>query len=162
AFLHAHKDELKADLALVCDTTQWDAKTPAITTSLRGMVYDEIIVTTASRDLHSGMYGGAALNPIRVLTDLLGKLRDADGRVTVPGFYEGVPELPAEVAAQWASLPFSEAEFLGEVGLATPAGEKGRSVLQQIWARPTCDINGIVGGYTGVGAKTVIPSKASA
>lgn len=161
-FLAAHRAELACDLALVCDTGQWDAATPAITTSLRGMVYEEVVVTTANRDLHSGMYGGAALNPIRVLAKLISLLHDETGRVAVPGFYEGVHELPEDIAAQWAALPFSEEAFLGEVGLATPAGERGRGVLQQIWARPTCDVNGIVGGYTGIGAKTVIPSRASA
>jgi acetylornithine deacetylase/succinyl-diaminopimelate desuccinylase-like protein len=161
-FLDANREELRADLALVCDTGQWDPETPAITTALRGMLLEEIVVTTANRDLHSGMYGGAALNPIRVLTRLVASLHDDDGRVTVPGFYDGVPELAPAIAAQWRALPFDEAAFLGEVGLAHTAGEPGRSVLELIWARPTCDVNGIVGGYTGTGSKTVIPSRASA
>jgi acetylornithine deacetylase/succinyl-diaminopimelate desuccinylase-like protein len=108
------------------------------------------------------MYGGAALNPIRVLARIIASLHDEEGRVTVPGFYEGVPELDPAVAAQWKALPFDEAAFLGDVGLAGTAGETGRSVLELVWARPTCDVNGIVGGYTGVGTKTVIPSRASA
>ncbi len=161
-FLEANRDELKADVALVCDTTMWDRETPGITTMLRGMVYEEVIVTAASRDLHSGMYGGAAQNPINILCRIVADLHDETGAVTVPGFYDGVPELPAETKAQWDALGFSSESFLGEIGLKYPAGEKGRSALEQIWARPTCDANGIIGGYTGAGSKTVIASKASA
>lgn len=161
-FLDAHKDKLKADVAMVCDTTQWSADRPAITTTLRGLVLEEVIITAANRDLHSGMYGGPALNAVRALTRLIGQLHDDNGHVTVPGFYDGVKELAPHVAAQWAALDFDPAAFLGEVGLATPAGETGRSALEQLWARPACDINGIVGGYTGEGSKTVIPCQASA
>ena len=130
--------------------------------SLRGLVGEEVVVTCADRDLHSGMYGGAARNPLHVLADILAGLHDADGRVTLPGFYDGVAELPADVKAQWDGLGFDADEFLGEVGLSVPAGETGRSVLEQIWSRPTCEVNGIIGGYAGAGFKTVIPSKASA
>ncbi len=161
-FLAANKDELKADFALVCDTNMWDAKTPAITAMLRGLVFEEVIVHAAKRDLHSGLFGGPAANPIRVLSRVLGKLHDDDGHVTLPGFYDGVAELPDDIAAQWNALPFDGKAYLGDVGLSLPAGEKGRSVLQQIWARPTCEINGIIGGYTGEGAKTVLPAQASA
>lgn len=161
-FLDSHKDELKTDFALVCDTGMWDAKTPAINTMLRGLLLEEIVVTAANRDLHSGMYGGAARNPIRVLARIIADLHDADGRIQVPGFYDGVEELPADVKAQWDGLGFDEKAFLGDVGLSVPAGETGRSVLEQIWSRPTCDVNGIIGGYTGEGTKTVIASKASA
>jgi acetylornithine deacetylase/succinyl-diaminopimelate desuccinylase-like protein len=161
-FFDANKEELKADLALVCDTNQWNADTPAITTRLRGLVGEEITVTTASRDLHSGMYGGPALNPIKVLSGLIASLHDADGRVLVPGFYEGVSELPEATAQQWRGLGFDEKSFLGEAGLQGEAGEKGRSVLEKIWARPTCEVNGIWGGYTGEGFKTVIPAEAHA
>lgn len=162
-FFDLNKAELKADLALVCDTGQWDPDTPAITTRLRGLVGEEVTIATAGRDLHSGMYGGPALNPIRVLTSILAELHDAEGHVTVPGFYDGVADLPADIAAQWEGLGFDETAFLNEAGL-TPgaAGEAGRSVLEQIWARPTCEINGIYGGYIGVGFKTVIPAQASA
>jgi acetylornithine deacetylase/succinyl-diaminopimelate desuccinylase-like protein len=161
-FLDANKAELSLDVALVCDTDMWDRETPAITTMLRGLVGEEIIITAASRDLHSGMFGNAARNPIHLLTAILAGLRDADGRVTVPGFYDGVKELAPAVKAQWDRLPFDQEKFLADVGLSIPAGEKGRSVLEQVWARPTCEVNGIVGGYTGEGFKTVIPSKASA
>lgn len=161
-FMQNNKDLLKSDLALVCDTGMWNAETPAISTMLRGMVGEEITITGPSRDLHSGMYGGPAINPIRVLTKILGELHDDDGRVQLPGFYDGVTELPEKVAIQWQSLDFSEADFLSDVGLSVPAGEKGYSVLEQIWSRPTCEINGISGGYTGEGFKTVLPSIAIA
>lgn len=161
-FMEQNLAELKADLALVCDTTMWGRGHPAITTSLRGLVGEEIVLTAASRDLHSGQYGGAARNPVHVLAEVLAALRDKDGRVTLPGFYDGVSELPADVRRQWDNLDFDAKEFLGDIGLSIPAGEKGRSVLEQIWARPTCEVNGIIGGYTGAGFKTVIASKASA
>ncbi|WP_262270158.1 dipeptidase [Microvirga yunnanensis] len=161
-FLEAHREELSADVALVCDTDMWDNDTPAVTTMLRGLVGEEVEITCASRDLHSGMFGSAARNPIHVLAEILATLRDGEGRITLPGFYDGVQELPAAVKEQWSRLPFDEAGFLGQVGLSVPAGEQGRSILEQIWARPTCEVNGIVGGYTGEGFKTVIPSTASA
>ena len=161
-FLEAHKDELKADLALVCDTGMWDHETPAISTALRGLVGEEITVKAASCDLHSGEYGSAAANPIRILSKILAGLHDETGRVTLPGFYDGVPETPEEIKQMWAGLGLDEAEFLGDVGLSIPAGEQGYTVLEQLWARPTCEFNGIEGGYTGEGFKTVIPSIASA
>ncbi|MEJ8571360.1 M20/M25/M40 family metallo-hydrolase [Microbaculum marinum] len=161
-FLDSHKDELTTDFALVCDTGMWDAKTPAITTMLRGLLFEEFVVTAANRDLHSGMYGGAARNPISVVARIVAALHDDNGRIQVPHFYDGVEEIPADIKAQWDGLGFSAETFLGEVGLAQPAGETGRSVLEQIWSRPTCDVNGIIGGYTGEGSKTVIASKASA
>ncbi len=161
-FLEANAEELRTDVALVCDTNMWDANTPAITIMLRGLVGEEVVVTAADRDLHSGLFGGAARNPIHVLAAVLADLHDADGRVTVPGFYDGVGELPSEVKARWNQLGFSAEAFLGAVGLSLPAGEKGRSALEQVWARPTCEVNGIIGGYTGAGFKTVIASKASA
>ncbi len=161
-FVEAAKAELAADVALVCDTGMWDPKTPAITTALRGLVYDEVKIKAADRDLHSGMFGGAAQNPIRVLTKVLGVIHDDNGKVTIPGFYDGIRELPADVMAQWAALDITPASFLGPVGLSVPAGEKDRSLIEQLSSRPTCDINGIWGGYTGEGSKTVIPSEASA
>jgi len=161
-FLEANKAELTCDAAFVCDTSMWDAKTPAITTRLRGMVKDEITITGPRIDLHSGAYGGPAANPIRILSKLLSKLHDKNGKVTIPGFYEGVGEVPKEIKQQWQKLKFSDRKFLKEVGLSVPAGEKGKGVLEQIWARPTAEVNGIWGGYTGAGTKTVIPSQAHA
>lgn len=161
-FMKEHREELKADLALVCDTGMWDSETPTISTMLRGMVGEEITITGPSLDLHSGMYGGPAMNPIRVLTRILADLHDDQGRITLPGFYDGVPDIPDEVRQQWASLNHNDTEFLNSVGLSDAAGEPGYSVLEQIWARPTCDVNGISGGYTGEGFKTVLPSKAMA
>jgi acetylornithine deacetylase/succinyl-diaminopimelate desuccinylase-like protein len=161
-FLEANADELRADVALVCDTGMWDRQRAAITIMLRGLVGEEVTVTAANRDLHSGLFGGAGRNPIHILVDILARLHDGNGRVTLPGFYDGVGELPDEVKAIWDSLGFDADKFLGSVGLSSPAGEKGRTVLEQIWARPTCEVNGVIGGYTGEGFKTVIPAKASA
>ncbi|WP_413852414.1 M20/M25/M40 family metallo-hydrolase [Albidovulum sp.] len=160
-FMEAHREELKADLALICDTGLFDSQ-PAITTMLRGLLGEEITITGPDKDLHSGMYGGAAMNPIRVLTRILASLHDEAGRITVPGFYEGVAELPDAVRAQWQALGFDHARFLGEVGLSVPAGEHDRTPLEMLWSRPTCEINGIWGGYTGAGFKTVLPSEAHA
>ncbi len=161
-FLKENADEFRTDIALICDTGLFDRDTPAITTMLRGLLGEEITITGPDKDLHSGMYGGPAMNPIRVLAGIVASLHDDQGRVTVPGFYEGVPELTPELRAQWDGLGFDAAGFLGDVDLSVPAGEKGRSVLEMIWARPTCEVNGIWGGYTGDGFKTVLPSKASA
>ena len=161
-FLDANRAELTADVALICDTNMWDRETPAISTGLRGLVGEEVTIKAASMDLHSGYFGGAAANPIRVLAKILADLHDADGRVTLPGFYDGVPDLPEDVRRVWNELPFSEEAFLGSVGLSVPAGEKGRSVLEQTWSRPTAEVNGIEGGYTGKGFKTVIAAEAHA
>lgn len=161
-FLEANKNELKADVALVCDTDMWNDTTPAITTMLRGLMLEEVVIKAADRDLHSGLFGGAAINPIRVLGRIIASIHDDSGRITIPGFYDGAGELDPEIKAQWQSLDFSEAKFLGEIGLSKPAGEQGRHVLEQLWSRPACDVNGIIGGYTGTGSKTVIPAQASA
>jgi acetylornithine deacetylase/succinyl-diaminopimelate desuccinylase-like protein len=161
-FLEAHRDELRAEFALVCDTGMWDRETPAICTGLRGLMGEEVTIRAADRDLHSGEFGGAAANPIRVLASILAALHDAEGRVTIPGFYDGVEETPPEILKEWESLGETPESFLGEVGLSVPAGEKGRSILELVWARPTCEFNGISGGYTGRGFKTVIPSEATA
>jgi acetylornithine deacetylase/succinyl-diaminopimelate desuccinylase-like protein len=161
-FVRANAEEFRLDMALVCDTGMWNAQTPAVTTSLRGLVYEEIRLRGADRDLHSGLFGGAALNPIRVLTKILAAMHDDQGHITIPGFYAGVSELPADIKANLANLKLTPEEFLGQVGLKVPAGEKNRMLIEQISTRPTAEINGIVGGYIGEGAKTVIPAEASA
>jgi len=162
-FLTEHREKLAAaDVAVVSDTGMWDIDTPAITTRLRGLVYVEVRLQAASRDLHSGLFGGSALNPINALTRILGELHDADGRVTLPGFYDDVDEVSAAQAAQWERLGFDEGAFLAEIGLSAPSGEAGVPALHRLWARPTADINGIWGGYQGAGAKTVIAAAAGA
>jgi acetylornithine deacetylase/succinyl-diaminopimelate desuccinylase-like protein len=161
-FLEQNRDELKADFAVVCDTGMWDPNTPAITMGLRGLVYDEVKIKAANRDLHSGIFGGGAQNPIRVLTRILGGIFDENGRITIPGFYDGVKDLPPEILAPWSKLKLTPDSFLKPIGLSLPAGEEGRLLIEQISSRPTCDVNGIIGGYTGEGAKTVIPAEASA
>jgi acetylornithine deacetylase/succinyl-diaminopimelate desuccinylase-like protein len=161
-FLEANAAELKADYALVCDTNMWDRDTPAISAGLRGLVGEEIVITTADRDLHSGYFGGAAANPIHILSQILAGLHDKTGRVTLDGFYEGVEETPTQIKAAWDTLGMTTEKFLGEIGLSIPSGEKGRSVMELTWARPTAEVNGIWGGYTGEGFKTVIAAQASA
>jgi len=161
-FLKANRQELIWDFALVCDTGQWDASTPAITTMLRGLCSSEVVITGPSRDLHSGMYGGPAQNPIRVLTSILGTLHDEHGAVQIPGFYDDVRRPGSEQLDQWKALNFDAPGFLRRVGLENLAGEAGHNALEQLWSRPTAEINGIIGGYTGPGTKTVIPSRASA
>ncbi|MBV9632756.1 MAG: M20/M25/M40 family metallo-hydrolase [Xanthobacteraceae bacterium] len=161
-FVKDNAAELRQDLALVCDTSMWDPATPLITTSLRGLVYEEVRLTCADRDLHSGIFGGAAQNPLRVLSKILAGLHDDNGRVTLPGFYDGIRELPADIKQDLAGLNLTAEDFLAPVGLKAPAGEKDRMLIEQIATRPTAEINGIIGGYTGEGAKTVIPSHAMA
>jgi len=161
-FLEKAVDELNADVCIVCDTGMWDVDTPAITYQLRGLVYIEVTLHGPSCDLHSGMYGGAVLNPINALTTILGQLHDGDGRIQIPGMYDDIIEPGPEELEQWASLHFDDAAFLADVGLSHPTGEAGRTTLERVWSRPTCDINGIIGGYTGEGAKTVIAESATA
>src|SRR5688572_28955093 len=161
-FVKRNADEFKLDLALICDTSMWDPATPMVTTSLRGLVYEEVKLTCADRDLHSGLFGGAAQNPLRVLSKILAALHDDNGRVTLPGFYDGVKELPADIKADLKGLNLTVEDFLAPVGLKVPAGETDRMLIEQIATRPTAEINGIVGGYTGEGAKTVLPAQAMA
>lgn len=161
-FLRENAAELRADLALICDTGLFEDAVPAITTMLRGLCKAEFTVRAASRDLHSGMYGGLARNPIHVLTRLLAGLHDAEGHVQVPGFYDDVAELPDALRQQWQALAFDHGKYLGDVGLSLPAGEVERTPLEMIWSRPTAEVNGIWGGYTGAGFKTVLPGEAHA
>ncbi|WP_294224748.1 M20/M25/M40 family metallo-hydrolase [uncultured Shimia sp.] len=161
-FLKENAEELSCDIALICDTGLFESAVPAITTMLRGLLAEDFTITGPSRDLHSGMYGGIAMNPIRVLSNILADLHDDTGAVTLDGFYDDVPELPDDIRAQWQGLNFDHGTYLGDVGLQSPAGEQDRTPLEQIWSRPTCDVNGIWGGYTGDGFKTVLPSQASA
>ncbi len=161
-FLQAHAEELRCDVALICDTGLAADGVPAITTMLRGLVGEEVVITAADRDLHSGIFGNAARNPIHVLADLIAGLRDAEGRVTLPGFYDGVRDLPESVRAAWRALGLEDALVLGTVGLSVPAGEAGYSALEQTWSRPSCEVNGISGGYQDAGFKTVLPARASA
>jgi acetylornithine deacetylase/succinyl-diaminopimelate desuccinylase-like protein len=161
-FVRENAAEFKLDLALVCDTSMWDPSTPMVTTSLRGLVYEEVRLTCADRDLHSGLFGGAAQNPLRLLARILGAMHDDNGRVTIPGFYKGVKDLPPDIRADLKRLKLTAKDYLGGVGLKVPAGEKDRMLIEQIATRPTAEINGMIGGYTGEGAKTVIPGKATA
>ncbi|MEP4248988.1 M20/M25/M40 family metallo-hydrolase [Tateyamaria sp.] len=161
-FMKDNADELKSDLALICDTGMFESRVPSIVTMLRGLLGEEITITAASKDLHSGMFGGVAMNPIRVLSRILADLHDDQGHITVPNFYDGVPELSDEIRQQWQGLAFDHAQFLGDVGLSVPAGEVDRTPIEMIWSRPTAEINGIWGGYTGAGFKTVLPSEAHA
>lgn len=161
-FMQENAEELKTDIALICDTGLFESRTPAIVTMLRGLLGEELTVTAPTLDLHSGMYGGIAMNPIRALSKVIASLHDETGRITIPGFYDGVPELSDALESQWQGLAFDHQKFLEDVGLSIPAGEQDRTPLEMIWSRPTCEVNGIWGGYTGEGFKTVLPSKAHA
>ena len=162
-FVASKPPELDADFALVSDTELFAPGLPTLCVGLRGMIYTELEVRGAISDLHSGMYGGAAPNPFIALAQILARLKDEDGRILIPGFYDDiVPPSPEELAA-WRSLPFDEEQYrIAEVGSRQLVGEPGYSVLERTWARPTVDVHGIPGGFTGAGAKTVIPAKAVA
>lgn len=162
AFCRTHRDLLKADVILVSDTSMVSADVPSLTTGLRGLAYWEIEVTGPNRDLHSGHFGGAVANPINVLCRLLADVIDADGRITIPGFYDSVEDVSAEERAMIAQIPFDEAKYKEAIGVNALAGEKGYSTLERNSCRPSFDICGIWGGYTGEGSKTVLPSKAYA
>ena len=162
-YVAENREKLKADVALVSDTAMYADGMPTLCTGLRGLVYMEVEATGPARDLHSGLYGGAAPNPIFGLIELLSKAKNRQGVLQMPGAYDAV-EPPAGAEKQsWESLPFSEKEFLKkEVGSKKLTGERGFSVLERVWARPTFEVHGVAGGYTGAGAKTVIPAKATA
>lgn len=162
AFLKAHKELLKADVILVSDTSMLSADLPSLTTGLRGLAYWEIEVTGPNRDLHSGHFGGAVANPINVLCDLLSKVIDADGRIAIPHFYDDVEEVPAAEREMIAQIPFDEKKYMEAIGVKALKGEKGYSTLERNSCRPSFDVCGIWGGYTGEGSKTVLPSKAYA
>jgi acetylornithine deacetylase/succinyl-diaminopimelate desuccinylase-like protein len=162
-YVAANRSKLKADVALVSDTPLYEAGLPTLCIGLRGLVYMELKATGPARDLHSGMYGGAAPNPVFGLIELLAKCKDANGSIRIPGIYDDVAPPSAAEKESWERLPFREADFLhNEIGAAKLVGEPGYSVLERIWARPTFEVHGIAGGFTGEGAKTVIPSTATA
>ncbi|MDQ2065375.1 dipeptidase [Xinfangfangia sp. CPCC 101601] len=161
-FMVENREELTADLALICDTGLYGDKTPAISTMLRGLAKAEFTIHAATRDLHSGMYGGIAQNPLHIMARILAGLHDAEGHVQVPGFYDDVAELPDTLRQQWQALAFDHAAYLDAVGLSVPAGEQDRTPLERIWSRPTAEVNGMWGGYNGAGFKTVLPAEAHA
>lgn len=159
-FMRDNAEELSADIALICDTSMVSYGVPSIASQLRGMLKDEFTLTGPRIDLHSGHYGGPALNPLREISKLIATLHDDEGRVAVEGFYEGVKETPAELLALWEKSGFDKDEYLAGAGMTRSHGESGYSILEQQWARPTLEINGLWGGYQGAGSKTVIPSQA--
>lgn len=159
-FLKEHRQRLACDMVLVSDTSMFDKDVPSITYGLRGLAYMQVEVTGANRDLHSGVYGGTVANPINALAEIISKLKDADGRITIPGFYDDVVPLTDADREAYARLPFDEVRYKKELGIAKVAGEAGYSTLERASARPTLDCNGIWGGYQGEGAKTVLPGKA--
>ena len=161
-FMEAHRDALSADIAIVSDTAMWDPQTVAITYGLRGLLYFDVQLHHPNRDLHSGIYGGTLANPATVLTSVLGRLFDDDHRVTIPGFYDDVVQLTDDERRQWAALGFDDVALLAGIGVHQPHGEAGYTTLERKWARPSCDINGLYGGYGGEGAKTIIPASAGA
>ncbi|UCD74827.1 MAG: M20/M25/M40 family metallo-hydrolase [Phycisphaerales bacterium] len=161
-FLEANQEELAADICIVSDSEAWSIETPAITYMLRGMVFIDVTLKGPAMDLHSGMYGGGVVNPNNALARILGELHDENGLIQIPGMYDDVRELSEAEAKAWENLGFDDAGFLGGIGLKESTGEKGRTLLQRLWSRPTCDVNGMWGGYIGQGAKTVIPAEAHA
>jgi acetylornithine deacetylase/succinyl-diaminopimelate desuccinylase-like protein len=162
-FVAAEKQKLRADVALVSDTGMYAEGMPTLCIGLRGLVYMEVEASGPARDLHSGLYGGAAPNAVYGLIELLAKAKDANGVLQIPGIYDDVEEPAAAELESWRNLPFSEAEFLAkEVGSTVLTGEPGRMVLERVWSRPTLEVHGIAGGFTAAGAKTVIPAKATA
>ncbi len=163
AFVREHGDQLKADCALVSDTEMFAPELPTLCVGLRGMIYTELEVRGAKTDLHSGMYGGAAPNPFVALAQIIAQLKRTDGRIAIPGFYDGIEEPTKAELEAWRSLPFDEEQFRDdEVGSPELTGEAMFTVLERLWSRPTMDVHGIPGGFTGAGAKTVIPAKATA
>lgn len=161
-FVIENKEKLKADVILISDTHMISMKDPSITVGLRGMAYMEVEVTGANRDLHSGTYGGAVANPINILCDMISSMKDENDHITIPGFYDKVAELTAEQRARLNEAPFDLDEYKKKLKIADVQGENGYTTIERVGIRPTLDVNGIWGGYIGEGAKTVLPSKASA
>ena len=161
-FVEEKKEMLKADAVVISDSAMFAPAQPSILSSLRGLAYFEIHVQGPSGDLHSGSYGGAVVNPAMALARILATMHDENGRIAIPGFYDKVEEWPAKVREQMRSLPFDEKALLAETGASALGGEKGFTVLERLWTRPTCEVNGLLSGYTGEGAKTVLPAKAMA
>jgi acetylornithine deacetylase/succinyl-diaminopimelate desuccinylase-like protein len=162
AFLRENRDTLACDVALISDTSMIEPGWPALTLGLRGIACFEVHVTGPRVDLHSGMFGGATPNPAQALARVLARLHDADGRITIPGLYDTVLPISELERAAWEKLPWNEAWFAENTGIAATAGERGFSVLERVWARPTAEINGLTSGHQGAGSKTIIPSHASA
>ena len=161
-FLTAQRERCRCDVAVVSDTAQYGPELPAITYGLRGIIACEVKLQGPKQDLHSGVFGGAVANPINVLAQLIASLHDTEGRIQIPGFYDDVLELTAEERKDFAALPFDEQEFCESLGINGASGEAGFTTLERRWARPTCDVNGITGGYQGEGPKTIVPARASA
>ena len=161
-FIKQYGDQFKADIAIISDTTMWDPHTVAITYGLRGLLYFDIKLRHTNRDLHSGVYGGVLANPANELTNVLGRLFDDQHRVTLPGFYDDVLDLSEEERWRWSKLSYDSDQLFQAINAVCPHGEAGFTTLERKWARPSCDINGLYGGYSGAGAKTIIPSFAGA
>jgi acetylornithine deacetylase/succinyl-diaminopimelate desuccinylase-like protein len=161
-FLEANKDRLKADIVLVSDTSMISMENPSLETGLRGLAYMEVEVTGPNRDLHSGVYGGAVANPINILAKMITSMHDENNHITIPGFYDKVDDLTDAERTELNKAPFDLEEYKKELGISDVRGEKGYTTLERTGTRPTLDVNGIWGGYTGEGAKTVLPSKANA
>lgn len=157
-----HADRLKCDYVALSDTPKLDADTPAITYGTKGMIYKQIDITGPKQDLHSGAYGGTLVNPANALAEIIAALRDADNRVTIPGFYDDVRDLTNKEKASMAALPFDEEAYRETMGTSRLDGEVGYTTLERRWARPTLDVNGLLSGFTGEGAMTIVPSKAMA
>ena len=161
-FIQDHRDLLKADIGLISDTSMYAPGVPSLDYGLRGLAVLQVEITSAAGDLHSGLFGGAIANPIQVLAQLISDLKDREGRVTIPGFYDDVVPISDYERRALAALPFDETKYLGEIGALAPFGEPGYTTLERVWARPTFEINGIWGGFSGEGSKTVLPNFAAA
>src|ERR687894_904465 len=157
-FIQANKDKLSADVVVISDSPMFDRGIPSICYGLRGLIYFQIDLRGTRSDLHSGSFGGAVANPAFVLATILGQMKDKSGRIKIPGFYDDVRELREEERAEWKRLPFNETRYRKELGAPKLFGETGYSTLERVWARPTFEVNGLLSGFTGEGAKTVLPA----